>query len=327
MSGGRAGRIGARARAHCAESFAGPGFGTRGRSLGRGRPLRRAVAAGLLAAVFALTGLGAEPPRAARADALAEIGARGMLRLGYREDAPPFSYLDDSNRPSGLAVELCEAAAPGVARAAGLPEGQPIEWVPVTAATRFEALTEGRIDLLCGPTTQSLQRRETMDFSIPYFVDGAGIVFRKGGAERLADLTDDPVGVLNGTTTETLARKVLAEVAPGAQLVIFDSHVKGLEALQRGEIEAYLGDQSILLYQLGRLRPTVQPVIARRTLSREPYALAMRRGEAGLRLAVDRELSRIYASGAIWDMIGDALGKVQISPEIEAIYEVVTIPE
>ena len=105
----------ARARAHCAESFAGPGFGTRGRSLGRGRPLRRAVAAGLLAAVFALTGLGAEPPRAARADALAEIGARGMLRLGYREDAPPFSYLDDSNRPSGLAVELCEAAAPGVA--------------------------------------------------------------------------------------------------------------------------------------------------------------------------------------------------------------------
>ncbi|MEE3102064.1 MAG: transporter substrate-binding domain-containing protein, partial [Pseudomonadota bacterium] len=221
----------------------------------------------------------------------------------------------------------CETAAPGIAQAAGAPAGLPVEWVPVIAATRFEALAEGRIDLLCGPTTQTLKRRETLDFSIPYFVDGAGIVFRKGGAERLADLTDDPVGVLRGTTTETLARGVLADLAPQARLVLFDSHVEGLGALQKGEIEAYLGDQSILLYQLGRLRPTVQPVIARRMLSREPYALAMRRGEAGLRLAVDRELSRIYASGAIWEMIGDALGKVQISPEIEAIYEVVTIPE
>ncbi|MEC9431418.1 MAG: amino acid ABC transporter substrate-binding protein [Pseudomonadota bacterium] len=305
MSGRRAERIAARARA---------GFGLRWR--------------GAAALALAALGIGAvAAPGPAAADVMAEIVARGALRLGYRLDAPPFSYVDDAGRPAGLAVRLCETAAPGIAQAAGAPAGLPVEWVPVIAATRFEALAEGRIDLLCGPTTQTLKRRETLDFSIPYFVDGAGIVFRKGGAERLADLTDDPVGVLRGTTTETLARGVLADLAPQARLVLFDSHVEGLGALQKGEIEAYLGDQSILLYQLGRLRPTVQPVIARRMLSREPYALAMRRGEAGLRLAVDRELSRIYASGAIWEMIGDALGKVQISPEIEAIYEVVTIPE
>ena len=153
------------------------------------------------------------------------------------------------------------------------------------------------------------------------------MVFRKGGPEALERLTDEPVGVLNGTTTEALARRILAERAPHAELVLFRSHVEGLEALQRGDVEAYLGDQSILLYQLGRMRPTVQPVIARRTLSREPYALAMKRGESRLRLAVDRELSRIYETGVIYDLIRDSLGRVQISPEIEAIYDVVAIPD
>ncbi|MDF2231980.1 amino acid ABC transporter substrate-binding protein [Albimonas sp. CAU 1670] len=261
----------------------------------------------------------------AGADALDEAQARGTLRMGYRLDAPPFSYADDAGAPAGLAVLLCAAAAPGIVEAAG--GGVAVQWVPVTASTRFAALDEGRIDLLCGPTTQTLKRRATMDFSIPYYVDGAGIVFRKGGPEALERLTDEPVGVLAGTTTEALARRVLAEHAPKAELVLFQSHVEGLEALQRGDVEAYLGDQSILLYQLGRMRPTVQPVIARRTLSREPYALAMRRGESRLRLAVDRELSRIYESGEIYELIHEALGRVQISPEIEAIYDVVAIPD
>ncbi|SFI29004.1 amino acid ABC transporter substrate-binding protein [Albimonas pacifica] len=261
----------------------------------------------------------------AAADVLDDALARGTLRLGYRLDAPPFSYADDAGRPAGLAVQLCAAAAPGLVEAAG--GGIAVEWVPVTAAARFEALVEGRIDLLCGPTTQTLKRRASLDFSIPYYVDGAGIVFRKGGPEALERLTDEPVGVLNGTTTEALARKVLAEHAPGARLVLFRSHVEGLEALQRGDVEAYLGDQSILLYQLGRMRPTVQPVIARRMLSREPYALAMKRGESRLRLAIDRELSRIYESGAIYGLIQESLGRVQISPEIEAIYDVVAIPD
>lgn len=287
-----------------------------------GQAAKRGALAALAALAAAMLAAAAPP---AASDVLDDAQARGALRLGYRMDAPPFSYADDAGAPAGLAVQLCAAAAPGVIATAG--GGLAVEWVPVTAATRFEALVEGRIDLLCGPTTQTLKRRERLDFSIPYYVDGAGVVFRKGGPETLEHLTDEPVGVLNGTTTEALARQVLAERAPGAELVLFASHVEGLEALQRGDVEAYLGDQSILLYQLGRMRPTVQPVVARETLSREPYALAMRRGEGRLRLALDRELSRIYESGEIYGLIQESLGRVQISPEIEAIYDVVAIPD
>jgi polar amino acid transport system substrate-binding protein/glutamate/aspartate transport system substrate-binding protein len=286
---------------------------------------RRAAALLLLGLAAGPAPAGAAPAAAAAVDRLQEMAERGTLRLGFREDAPPFSYRGAEGAPAGLAVRLCAAAAPEIAAAAGA--ALETVWVPVTASTRFEALETGRIDLLCGPTTQTLSRRERMDFTILYFVDGAGLVFRKGGPERLLDLTDDPVGVLAGTTTEALARRLLSVRAPGAELVLFESHVTGLEALQQGDIEAYMGDRSILVYQLGRMRPLAAPVISPRALSREPYALALPRGESGLRLAADRALSRIYASGRIFEMIRSALGGLEVGPETRAIYEVVTIPE
>lgn len=262
----------------------------------------------------------------AAADALDRARERGALLFGHRLDAPPFSYRDAEGRPAGLAVRLCEIAAPLVAEAAGAP-GLPVVWVPVTAATRFEALERGEIDLLCGPTTQTLTRRERLDFSIPYFVEGAGAVFRRGGPQRLADFAGEPVGVLGGTTTEKLVRRLAESGALRAEPRSFASHPEGLAALDRGEIEAYLADQSILAYQLGLLRPATPLILGAETHSREPYALTMLRGESRIRLAVDRALSRLYESGAMIEVIRETLGRAPEGPEVQAIFDVVAIPE
>ncbi len=273
-------------------------------------------------ALAVLTGAGAP----AAADALDLIKATGTIRLGYRLDAPPFSYRDPEGAPEGLAVALCEDIAAHVGARMGLPDLKRA-WVPVTSKTRFNAIHAQKIDLLCGPTTQTLGRRETMDFSIPYFIDGAGVVFRRGGAETLEALSVEPVGVLAGTTTEKLVPKLLEKAGVAPPLKSYESHVDGLSALASGEIEAYFGDQSILYYQLGRMQPTVPLVIAPNQLSFEPYALAMRRGESRLRLLVDEGLSRIYREGTIYDRIRAALGRVSLSPLAEAVYGVVAIPD
>lgn len=262
----------------------------------------------------------------AAADALDLIKATGTIRLGYRLDAPPFSYRDQGGEPEGLAVKLCEDVAAHVGRRMGLPDLKRA-WIPVTSRTRFNAIHSQKIDILCGPSTQTLERRETMDFSIPYFIDGAGVVFRRGGPESLEDLSVEPVGVLGGTTTERLVPSLLAKAGVSPPLRSYESHVEGLSALARGEIEAYFGDQSILFYQLGRMQPIVPLVIAPNQLSFEPYALAMRRGESRLRLLVDEGLSEIYRDGRIYDHIEAALGRVSLSPLTEAVYEVVAIPE
>ncbi|MGG7568510.1 amino acid ABC transporter substrate-binding protein [Rhodovulum sp. DZ06] len=281
--------------------------------------------AGAAAAAALLCGLAAAPTPA-RADALEAIAERGVLTLGYRLDAPPFSYRDEGGAPEGLAVALCAALASHIGEALGVPDLK-VEWKPVTSQTRFPAVRDGEVDLHCGPTTQTIARRETLDFSIPYFIAGAGVVFRKGGAESLSDLTSEPVGVLAGTTTEALAPELLRKHGATSPVAPFPSHVHGLAALQAGEIEAYIGDQSILYYQLGRMAPLAPLHVAPDLYSFEPYALTMKRGETGLRLLVDQGLSRIYRSGEIYDHIRSAMGRVNLSPLTEAVYEVVAIPE
>jgi polar amino acid transport system substrate-binding protein/glutamate/aspartate transport system substrate-binding protein len=261
----------------------------------------------------------------ARADSLDLVKATGSIKLGYRLDAPPFSYRNEADEPAGLTVALCGRVADHVGAALGLPELRRV-WVPVSSQTRFTAIRGQKIDLLCGPTTQTIQRRDEMDFSIPYFIDGAGAVFRRGGAERLSDLTTEPVGVLAGTTTERLAPKLLERVGATSEMRTFGSHGDGLQALQNGEIEAYFGDQSILFYQLGLMRPAVPLVMSEQQFSFEPYALAMRRGEHQLRIYVDDALSRIYESGEVFKIIQATMGQISLSKLTEAVYEVVTIP-
>jgi ABC-type amino acid transport substrate-binding protein len=78
-----------------------------------------------------------------------------------------------------------------------------IEWVSVEAATRLEAVATGKVDADCGTTTISLSRMQTVDFSVPIFVDGGGVLVRgKKKPTRMADLKGKRVAVIGGTTTE-----------------------------------------------------------------------------------------------------------------------------
>lgn len=270
--------------------------------------------------------IAASVPHIVRSDVLDDIAAAGVITLGYREDAPPFSYLSDLGEPEGLAIDLCRTAAGEVREVLALPS-LAVNYQPVTAADRFDGLTEGRIHLLCGPTTQTLSRREMIDFSVPYFIDGSSVVFRAGPVETVEDLAGQAVGSLKGTTTEIIVTELSAERSLDLIEMTYPTHVAGLKALEDGEISAYFGDQAILRYQLGQLRPVVPLQFSPNQFSFEPYALAMKRGETRLRLAVDRALSETFSSGAIYTMINASLGEVTLSDLALAVYQIVALPD
>jgi ABC-type amino acid transport substrate-binding protein len=147
---------------------------------------------------------------AASAGTLDRIGQEKAIRIAYREDAPPFSYKDKLGEPTGFMVDLCRAVAKKLAEQLNLPSLN-AAYVPVTAADRFEAITQQKADLLCEPTSATLARREQVDFSIPTLLDGAGLIVRTGGPKNLRDLAGKKVGVLAGTTTEEALRNTLKE--------------------------------------------------------------------------------------------------------------------
>src|SRR6185369_3423735 len=81
-----------------------------------------------------------------------------VVRLGYRESSPPFSFLDQSNRPIGYSLELCEAIVEEIGVEVDDPNLR-IEYVKVTSDDRIPAVTENKIDLECGSTTANGARQ------------------------------------------------------------------------------------------------------------------------------------------------------------------------
>lgn len=262
----------------------------------------------------------------AAADALNDILERGIVKLGVRGSAPPFAYLDSNGNPAGLAVRLCNAVVQLIGDHQGTKLG--IEYTVLDAKKRFPALLNRETDIHCGPASATLKRRETLDFSLIYFVDGAAAAVRPDGDfSTIFETTDGTFGALGGTTTMGVVEDLVKRNNLDVEIKAFDSHGAGLSELAVGEIDVYFGDQAILFFQIEAQDLIGKVNVVEDVLSFEPYALAMKQGEHRLRLAVDRALSRIYESGLIYQMILQELGDYPLTTEAKTLYLVVGLPE
>ncbi len=263
----------------------------------------------------------------ASAGTLDRIGQEKSIRIAYREDAPPFSYKDKIGEPAGFMVDLCRAVAKHLADQRSLPSLN-VVYVPVTASDRFEAISQQKADLLCEPTSETLSRREQVDFSIPTFLDGASLMARADGPKNLRDLAGKKVGVLAGTTTEEALRNTLKETGITGDVVAAKTHDEGLAMLDDGKISAYFGDRSILLFLIKQSQAPDKLRLADDYLSVEPYALALPRGDSDFRLAVDRALSHIYRSGEIVSILQRTFGgKAEPSQILRTLYVISSLPD
>ena len=255
-----------------------------------------------------------------QAQTLERVRETGTFKIGFREDAAPFSFRDTLGEPSGFSVELCRLVAAQVKQALGLEEIS-IEYVPVGTEDRFQAVQDGRIDILCSADTVTLSRRELVDFSLFTFVDGAAVLLRAGAPEDLSGLPGRKIGVRDATTTEEALRDALAELDLKADVVTVASHDEGLAKLEAGEIAAYFGDQAILIFLASRSEAPEKLKLSNRQFTFEPYALALARGDSEFRLLVDRTLASIYRSGTIDQLFANAFGKnADATPALRTLY-------
>lgn len=234
----------------------------------------------------------------ASAGTLDRIRQDKVVRLAYREDAPPFSYKDNIGEPAGYMVDLCRSVAKSLAEQLQL-EDLSVVYVAVTAANRFDAIQQGKADILCEPTSVTLARRKIVDFSIATYVDGASLMITADGPRDLKSLAGLKVGVLGGTTTEVELRDTLMHADIKAEVVVTKSHAEGLAMMDNGSISAYFADRDILLSLIKNSKAPEKLAVAENYLTIEPYALALPHGDEDFRLAVDTAISHIYRSGQI----------------------------
>ena len=129
----------------------------------------------------------AAPAAAPPTTTVERIRSTGTLKLGYRTDARPFSFKDASGNPTGYSVDLCQGLQESVKSELNIPSLK-VEWVPVQVDERLSAIQEHQVDVLCGAMSITLGRRKQVDFSVPIFPGGVGVVVRKDANRQLRNI-------------------------------------------------------------------------------------------------------------------------------------------
>jgi putrescine:ornithine antiporter len=303
-------------------------------------PGNRGAAASVLA--IALVLFGAAAP--ARAGTLDRVRSDGKLTIGYRADARPFSYQDESGRPAGYSIALCEKVVDAVKAELGS-ASLATEYVAVASDDRFRAVKERRIDLLCAEATATLARRRDVAFSLPIFPSGIGALLRADSPTRLREVLEgrpppyrplwraSPVQVLqqrvfsaiSGTTAEAWLAERKGSLKITSEVVPVDGYEAGIERVLSRKSDVFFGDRPILLDAAKRNASTDDLVVLERLFTYEPLALALERGDEDFRLLVDRTLSGLYQSGEIEDLYASWFGEPD--PNALSFFRLSTLPE
>ena len=187
---------------------------------------------------------------------LERIARKGSIALGYQVGSLPFSYVNEVGQPIGYSVDLCGKIAEAVKEHLRRPELS-VLFAPITAEQRFTAVTDGTIDLMCGSVSQTLSRREKVDFTLPIYIDGAALLVRLEPVHPAGDLhladphlerllhRDELARVLRVPVEEppdhALGQRALLRAVPGAPEV--EMVPDFIDAISHGPFGSSLGSQ------------------------------------------------------------------------------------
>src|ERR1700680_1712858 len=285
----------------------------------------------LLAACLVTTAASAQTAGEGLSPTLANIKKTHVVHLGYREASPPFSFLDQANRPIGYSLELCEAIVDEIGIEVD-DANLKIEYVKVTSDDRIPAVLQNKIDLECGSTTANAERARQVAFSPLMFVAGTKLMVAKAsGISGAADLKGKTVVVTKGTTNEQAMHAIDKKLSLGLNIVTSPDHEQSYQMLVDGKADAFATDD-ILLYGLIAHHKTQDKFrVTGDYLSYDPYGIMFRKGEPQLAAVVERAFRKL---GTNHDLIplynkwftsrlptGEKLN-VAISPQLEDAFKV-----
>jgi polar amino acid transport system substrate-binding protein len=163
------------------------------------------------------------------------------LTVGVILSFPPFGFKDEKGQPQGYDVDLARA----VAKSLGV-EDKDLTIMDVTSDARIPSLETGKVDLVIGNFTRTLERAQKVDFTNPYIVAGERMIVKKGsGIESIKDLDRKKLAVIKGSTNADLVKKK----TPTAEAVYFTTSADAIAAVKNGQADAFMEDSNFLAFQ------------------------------------------------------------------------------
>ncbi|NRF71749.1 amino acid ABC transporter substrate-binding protein [Aquincola sp. S2] len=255
-----------------------------------------AVVLGLLAMGFAVAQPRAVTEVAPFTGTLQKIYETGVIRIGHRENSPPFAFLNAQRRPIGYSLDLCDVIVEQVGEL--LHRSPRVEYVPVSPSNRFDLVNSGAVDLECGSTTASAERRTVFDFSPAIFITGTKLLVKRGsGIRSLRDLRGKTVVLTSGTVHADTVPRLAQRQKVDIQFVFAPDHDASFKILAEGKADAFANDD-IQLYGAIALRNAASDYrVVGDFLTYADYALMFRRGDAEFAEVINQAFERMAGTG------------------------------
>ncbi len=175
----------------------------------------------------------------AKARTLDEIKKSGKIKIGVFSDKNPFGYVDENGKVQGYDVYFAKRIAKDL-----LGSEDAVDFVYVEAASRVEYLKSAKVDITLANFTVTDERKEQVDFALPYMKVALGIVSpQKAEITDVNQLKGKKLIVVKGTTAETYFSKKYPDVT----LVKFDEYQEAYDALLDGRGDAFSTDNTEVL--------------------------------------------------------------------------------
>lgn len=205
------------------------------------------------------------------------VKKRGKLECGVSEGLLGFSARDEAGNWSGFDVDFCRAVA-----AAVFGNADKVDYVPLSAVKRFDALSSGKIDLLSRNTTWTMSRdvERGLEFvGITYF-DGQGFMTRReNGLSSALQLGSAKICALSGTTSEANARAYFSQNKVDVEIVTFPKREDALKAYADRKCDVYSADRSALASERSKLEDSADHMLLPEVASKEPLGPVVRQDD------------------------------------------------
>ncbi len=284
----------------------------------------------LMALFVALTVLvaGVGPAAAQQKSTLEKIGETGTLTIGTRTGSPPFAYVNAKNEWVGFSIDLVdELIKPALEKKLG--KTIKIEKKESTPPTRIPLLSSGAVDLIAETMTDTRTRRESVDFSLTFFVTGAQFLVKKGSPIKgIKSIDGKRIAAQQGSTNA----RIIREKAPKAMLREFPDQPAAFQALVQGQVDAYTNDGIQLAGLKSKAQNPAQWEIVGDFYSYEPYGMAMRKGDADFRNVVNTGLMDGIESGKFFEIYDKWFGPkgelpYPMSPQVRSFMLLQVVPK
>ena len=229
---------------------------------------------------------------------LEKIDKSGTLTIGTRRGSPPFAYVNQNNEWVGFSIDLIEKAVlPALSKKLNKPIK--LEKKESTPQTRIPLLTANSVDLIAETMTDTQARRDSVDFSLTFFVTGAQFLVKKGSPIKgIQTIANRRIAAQQGSTNA----KIVRERVPTAKLLEFPDQPAAFQALAQGQVQAYTND-GIQLAGLRAKAPKPDDwAVVGEFFSYEPYGMAMRKNDSDFRQAVNVGLMDAISTGIYFEL-------------------------